>query len=83
MATGARGQGAIQSNAIALGREKNNDEGGREGGTQGGKRRGKYYITPCTYTSSRPLQQSNTNDLSTSSPVTSVFQLVKTEVDNW
>lgn len=32
MATGARGQGAIQSNEIALGREKekNNDEG-REG----------------------------------------------------
>lgn len=49
MATGACGQGAIQSNEIALGREKrkNNDEAGREGETERGKGSGKYYIILC------------------------------------
>lgn len=50
MATWARGQGAIQSNEIALGRErreKNNDEG-MAGGRDRGRRRGrKYYIILC------------------------------------
>lgn len=55
MATGARGQGAIQSNEIALGREKKRKRmmrEGREGGMEGRERDGgeggrKYYIILC------------------------------------
>lgn len=78
MATGARGQGAIQSNEIALGREKekNNDEGG-EGGKES-VRKGQWEILHhSVYTSSGPWQQSNMYDLCTSSPLTGFFQLVK------
>lgn len=41
MATGARGQGAIQSNEIALGRGKKRKRMMREGGRDGGKERGR------------------------------------------
>lgn len=55
MATGARGQGAIQSNEIALGRGKKRKrmmreggrEGWREGEREGGKGSRKYYIILC------------------------------------
>lgn len=62
MATWACGQGAIQSNEIAPGRERKNNDGGMVGGESGGETSGrKYYIT--LYTSARPWQQSNTLDL--------------------
>ncbi len=82
MATGVCGQGAIQSNEIALGREKKRKimtmESGRAGETKGDRVVGNitsFCVPPQDHGNSLICTTSVPAD-----PVTGFFQLVKTEL---